>query len=157
MKIEFYKHNLNQEDKEELLKVLDSLFLTTGEWTRSFENKFADLLEVPYVVGLSSCTHALELALKYYGIGKGDEVITTPMSFIATANAIEYCRAKPVFVDVEPETGNMDANQIEKKICSKTKAILPVHLYGHMCDMERISQIAKKKQFKDHRGLCSCY
>lgn len=144
MKIDFYKHNLSSKDKAEVRKVLDGLFLTTGEWTKTFEKKLASYLDVPYVVGLSSGTAALELCLQYYGIGPGDEVITTPLSFIATANAIEVCGAKPVFVDVEPRTGNMDATLIEDKITTRTKAILPVHLYGQLCDMQFINEIAKR-------------
>ena len=79
-----------------------------------------------------------------YGIGPGDEVITTPMTFIATANAVIHAGATPVFVDVEPETGNINANLIENAITSRTKAILPVHLYGQMCDMKKIRKIADK-------------
>ncbi len=80
----------------------------------------------------------------HYKIGAGDEVITTPMTFIATANTVEYCGATPVFVDVEPETGNMDASLLEKAITPRTKAIIPVHLYGQMCDMKKIREIADK-------------
>jgi UDP-4-amino-4-deoxy-L-arabinose-oxoglutarate aminotransferase len=95
-------------------------------------------------VGVTSCTAALHLSLLAYGIGRGDEVITTPMTFIATANAVLHVGAKPVFVDVEPETGNINADLIEDTVTSKTKAILPVHLYGQMCDMRKIRRIADK-------------
>jgi len=146
MKIEFYKHNIDQKDKDELVKVLDSLFLTTGDWTHEFERKFSAYTGIGYTTAVSSCTNALELALKHYGIQPGDEVITTPMSFIATANAIEYCGAKPIFVDVEPDTGNIDVDLIEAAITEKTRAIIPVHLYGHMCDMEKIADIAGRNE-----------
>src|SRR3990167_763441 len=122
MKIEFYRHNLSEEDKQEARKVLDSLFLTTGAWTKTFEAKFARYLNIPHVIGLTSATNALEVVLHYIGIKEGDEVITTPMSFIATANAVETCRGKPVFVDAESSTGNINADLIEKAITKRTKA-----------------------------------
>lgn len=143
-KIEFYRHNLTATDIREVNKVLNSIFLTTGNSVKQFETDFAKYLQAKYAVGVSSCTEALFLCLKYMGIGEGDEVITTPMTFMATANAILYCGAKPVFVDVEESTGNIDANLIEKAITKKTKAIIPVHLYGQMCDMKKINIIAKK-------------
>ncbi len=147
-KIEFYKHNLDSNDKKEVIKILNSTFLTTGEEVKEFEKKFAKYFKTEYCIGVTSCTEALFLSLKGLGIGKGDEVITTPMSFIASSNAIEYCRAKPVFVDVEENTGNINADLIEKAVSSKTKAILVVHLYGQMCDMKKISKIARKYKLK---------
>jgi dTDP-4-amino-4,6-dideoxygalactose transaminase len=143
-KIEFFRHNINSEDIRQCNKVLKSIFLTTGKLTRLVEEKLAGYLHSDYSVGVSSCTDALFLSLKYFNIGPGDEVITTPLSFVSTANVIEHCGAKPVFVDVEPETGNIDASRIEKAITKKTKAIIPVHLYGQMCDMKAIKKIASK-------------
>lgn len=156
MKVDFYKHNLTDEDKQECMKVLDSLFLTTGSVVGEFEEKFARYVGSKYAVGVNSCTDALFIALKYYGVTRGDEVITTPMSFIATADAIEYCGATPVFVDVEPTTGNIDAALIEKKITSKTKAIIPVHLYGQMCDMRKIRRIADIHDLKIIEDSAHC-
>lgn len=156
MKVEFYQHNLSEKDKEEVLKVLDSLFLTTGDWTKTFEEKFAKYLGSKYVVGVTSCTNALEMGLKYFNVIKGDEVITTPMSFIATANAVEYCEAKPVFVDVEQATGNINADLIEEAITSKTKAVLVVHLYGQMCDMKKIKKIADKHNLRIIEDAAHC-
>lgn len=156
MKVEFYKHNLNAEDKRECMKVLDSLFLTTGSVVAEFEEKFARYVGSKFAVGVNSCTDALFIALKYYGITRGDEVITTPMSFIATSDVIEYCGATPVFVDVESTTGNIDAELIEKKITSKTRAILPVHLYGQMCDMKKIRAIADKHNLKVIEDSAHC-
>jgi len=155
-KIEFYKHNLSAKDKKECLKVLNSLFLTTGEEVKLFEKKFAKYLGIKYVIGVTSCTDALFLALKCIGIKKGDEVVTTPLSFISTANAIEYCDAKPIFVDVEESTGNIDADLIEKAITNKTKAILVVHLYGQMCDMRRVREIADKHKLKIIEDCAHC-
>ncbi len=156
MKVEFCRHNLDEKDKQEVRKALDSIFLTTGEWTRLFEEKFAAYLGCNHVVGVSSCTSALELALKYFDIGPGDEVITTPMSFIATANAVEYCRATPVFVDVEADTGNLNADLIEAAITPRTKAILPVHLYGQMCDMRKTADIACRHGLKIIEDCAHC-
>ncbi len=156
MKIEFYRHNLTEEDKDECRKVLDSLFLTTGGTVKEFETKFATYLGANHAIAVTSCTAALHLALQYFNIGPGDEVITTPMTFIATANTIEYCGAKPVFVDVEPDTGNMDAEKIEAAITPKTKAIVPVHLYGQMCDMAKIKAIADKYTLKVIEDAAHC-
>jgi len=144
MKVDFFKHNLEKKDIENVNKVLNSLFLTTGETVGEFENKLAKYLGVKYAVGLTSCTAALHLSLLAYGIDKDNEVITSPMSFISTANAIEFTGAKPVFVDVEKNTGNINADLIEKAITKKTKAIIPVHLYGQLCDMKKIQKIANK-------------
>lgn len=155
-KIEFFRHNLSKKDKEECLKVLGSIFLTTGEVVKEFEHKFASYLKAKYAVGVSSCTDALLLALKYLGIKEGDEVITTVLTFAATSNAIEYCGAKPVFVDVESNTGNIDADLIEKAVTPRTKAILVVHLYGLMCDMKKIRKIAKKYNLKIIEDAAHC-
>jgi len=144
MEIEFYKHSIGQKDIDNVVKVLNSLFLTTGETVKEFEERFSQYLGCKYTVGVTSCTAALHLSLLAYGVGSGDEVITTPMTFIATANSIIHAGATPVFVDVEPETANINADLIENAITSRTKAILPVHLYGQMCDVKRIREIADK-------------
>ncbi len=144
MKIDFYKHNISGDDINNVVQVLNSLFLTTGDVVKEFETRFSDYLNCSYTVGVTSCTAALHLSMLALGIKAGDEVITTPMTFIASANAILYVGATPVFVDVEPDTGNLDANLIEKAITPKTKAILPVHLYGQMCDMKKIKEIADR-------------
>lgn len=148
MKVEFYKHNLGSQEINGATKVLKSLFLTTGKYVDMFEKDFAYYLQTPYAVGLKSCTAALHLSLLAAGVGRGDEVITTPMSFVATANAIGMAGGIPVFVDVEKDTGNIDANLIEKAVTEETKAILPVHLYGQMVDMKKILSIAKKHNLK---------
>ncbi len=156
MKVEFYKHNLEEDDKKECLSVLNSLFLTTGETVKTFENKLAGYLGAKYAIGVTSCTDALFLCLKCLNVGAGDEIITTPLSFIATANSVEYCGARPVFVDVEKETGNINVNLIEAAITSKTKAILVVHLYGQMCDMKAIKKIADKHNLKIIEDCAHC-
>ena len=145
MKVEFYKHSISQKDIDNVVKVLNSLFLTTGAVVEEFENRFSEYLAFKYTVGVTSCTAALHLSLLACGIGPGDEVITTPMTFIATANSIIQAGATPVFIDVEPETGNIDSDLIERAITTKTKVIMPVHLHGQMCDMRKIKEIADSR------------
>ena len=146
-KIEFFRHNIDERDIARVKAVLTSLFLTTGGEVAEFERKFSAYTGIGHTVGLTSCTAALHLSLLALGIGRGDEVITTPMSFCATSNSVIHAGARPVFVDVEPDTGNIDAALIEKAVTPRTKAIIPVHLYGQMCDMKKIREIA------DRRGL----
>ncbi len=142
MKVDFYKHNISDIEKENVLTTLDSVFLTKGPKTKEFETKFSKYLGCGFCVGTSSWSMGSLITLKALGIGEGDEVITTPLTFIATANTIIQAGAKPVFVDVEKETGNIDANKIQSAITKRTKAIMPVHLYGQMCDMIKIDKIA---------------
>jgi dTDP-4-amino-4,6-dideoxygalactose transaminase len=143
-RIEFFRHNINKKDIGRVTRVLKSIFLTTGAEVGEFEQKFSRYTGIKYTSGLTSCTAALHLSLISLGIGPGDEVVTTPMSFCATANAILHAGANPVFVDVEEETGNLNAELLEASITEKTKAVIPVHLYGQMCDMRKIRSIASK-------------
>jgi dTDP-4-amino-4,6-dideoxygalactose transaminase len=147
-KIEFFKHSINEEDINNVNRILRSIFLTTGEEVSRFEEEFSSYTGIKHTIGLTSCTAALHLSLIALGIGQGDEVITTPMSFCATANAIIQAGARPVFVDVEEETGNINAELIESVITERTKGIIPVHLYGQMCDMKRLREIAEKYRLK---------
>lgn len=142
-RVEFYRHALTEEDIAAATEVLRSVFLTTGPKTAAFERAFAEYLGVDHVVGLTSCTSALFLALTALDIGPGDEVITTPMTFIATANAIIHTGATPVLVDVDPTTGNISAEQIDRAMTPRTRAIVPVHLYGLMADMRTIQARAQ--------------
>ena len=144
MKIEFYKHSIDETDIRRVEEILKTIFLTTGEVVHDFENSLGAYLDANNIVGVTSCTAALHLCLLAWGIAKGDEVITTPMSFCATSNAILHAGATPIFVDVEEETGNINVDLIKSKITEKTKAIIPVHLYGQMCDMRGIRKIADK-------------
>ncbi|HEX67858.1 MAG TPA: DegT/DnrJ/EryC1/StrS family aminotransferase, partial [bacterium] len=123
--------------------VKESRFVS-GKEVKEFEEKFAEYCGVKYACAVNSGTSALILALKACGIGKGDEVITTPFTFIATVEAILWVGAKPVFVDIHPEYLTIDAGKIEDAITSKTRAIIPVHLYGEICDMEKIEEIARR-------------
>ena len=143
-RIEFFRHGIDESDIGRANNVLRSIFLTTGKQVEEFEQDFSRYTGKAYTVGLTSCTAALHLSLLALGIGPGDEVITTPMSFCATANAILHAGARPVFIDVEEETGNLNADLLESAITERTKAVLPVHLYGQMCDMKKIRHIADK-------------
>jgi perosamine synthetase len=115
-----------------------------GRYVDEFENKFSQYCGAKYGVTSSNGTTSLHLALASLGLKKGEEVIVPAFTMISPVFAIVYCRAKPVLVDAEPDTLNMDVSQIEEKITDKTKAILPVHIYGHPCDMDPIKKIARK-------------
>jgi dTDP-4-amino-4,6-dideoxygalactose transaminase len=124
--------------------VLNSCQFTLGDEVAAFEEEFASYCGSKYGVGVNSGTSALHLALLAAGIGPGDEVITVPFTFVATVAAIHYTGAKTVFVDIDPRTYTMDARAIEAAITSRTKAIIPVHLYGLPVEMDPILEIAKK-------------
>lgn len=135
---------INEDEINEVVKVLKSGELTQGRWVEELEGDFAKFTNTKFAVATSNGTTALHLALLALGIGEGDEVITTPFTFIASSNSILYTGAKPVLVDIDPKTFNIDPDKIEEKITAKTRAILPVHLFGLPADMERILKIAKK-------------
>ena len=148
MKVEFYRHNLDEEDIARLVEVCRGVFLTTGQDVKRFEETFAAYLGVKHAVGVTSCTAGLHIALLAVGVGPGDEVIIPPMTFAATANVVLHTGATPVFVDVEPETGLISADAVERAITPRTKAIIPVHLYGAMADMRRLKAIADRHSLK---------
>lgn len=156
MQIPFFQHDLGKEELDEIAKVFSGPILTTGETVAIFEREFASYLNCRHAIGVTSCTAALHIALLATGIQPGDEVITTPMTFVATSTAIIQAGAKPVFVDVEPDTGNLDTEKIEAAITSKTRAIVPVHLYGLMCDMQKIRMIADKYNLKVIEDSAHC-
>ena len=138
--------------EQEIAEVVDSLrsgWLTTGPKTKRFERDFAEFLgEEIEAISVNSATSGLHLALEALGIGPGDEVITTPYTFTATAEVIRYLGANPVFVDINPETLNIDSAKIEAAITPHTKAIIPVHVAGLACDMASILKIARKRGLK---------
>ena len=144
MKIEFFKHNITEGDITATGEVMKSIFITTGPKVAEFEKIFAEYLSIPEAVGLTSCTGALHLALLRHGVGPGDEVITTPMTFVATATAILQAGATPVFVDVCPKSGMILPETVKAAITERTKAILAVHLYGRMADMVGLSKVAQE-------------
>jgi dTDP-4-amino-4,6-dideoxygalactose transaminase len=125
-------------------RVLESGWFILGEELKRFEKEFSSYIGVKYGIGVNSGSDALYLAIKTLGIGIGDEVVTVSHTFISTVDAIVRNGAKPVFVDIDPETYTMDVSQIEKKITERTKAIIPVHLYGHPADMDPIMEITEK-------------
>lgn len=125
------------------MEALNDTILTTGKRVAELEAGLSRLVGTQEAVALDSCTGALHLALLALGVGPGDEVITTPLSFVASAASIAMAGARPVFVDVDPQTGNIDPAQVEGAITPSTRAILPVHLYGLMCDMRALSSIAE--------------
>lgn len=148
MKVDFYRHNVGKEELNGIEGVINTPFLTSGPRTAEFEKQMADYLGVPYCLGVTSCTAGLFLALKALGVGPGDEVIVPAMTFIATANVVLHCNAKPVIVDVEAKTGLIDPEAVRGAITSKTKAIIPVHLYGQLADMKELRKIADAHNLK---------
>jgi len=142
----FHQPWLDKDEEREVIATLRSGWLTTGAKTREFERRFAEYIGCKHAIGLNSCTAGLHLALAALGVGPGDEVITTPITFAATVNVIFHLGAKPVFVDVEPGTLNISAEQLQSRVTEKTKAIVPVHLYGQPCDMDRIMQVARSRK-----------
>lgn len=136
--------NIGSEIKTSINQVLESGQYVLGPEVNLLESDIARYLNIKYTVGLASGTDALHLALLASGIGNGDEVITSPFTFIATCEAIKYCGAVPVFVDIDPRTYNINPNNIEEKITKKTRAIIPVHMYGQAAEMEPVLEIARK-------------
>jgi len=136
--------DVKEEIFEMMSQILESSHYILGPKVQEFEKKVAAYMGTDAALGVASGTDALHLSLEALGVGDGDEVITTPFTFFATAEAIIYTGARPVFVDIEPGTFTMDCSKIEERITPKTKAILPVHLFGHPADMEKIMDIAAR-------------
>ncbi len=136
------KPQIGIEEKNAVMKVLELGIIAEGPKVSEFEKSFAQFLGVKYCIAVNSGTAALHVSLLAHQIGKGDEVITSPFTFIASANSILFTGARPVFADIEEDTFNINPDKILEKITSRTKAILPVHLYGHPADMKAISEIA---------------
>lgn len=141
-----------EEDIDEVVDTLRSNWITTGRKAERFERRFAEYVNAPAALAVSSCTGALHASLLAFGIGPGDIVITTPMTFCATVNVIEHCGARPLLVDVEPETLTIDPNQIEGAVTrlrksetsSRIRAVIPVHIYGQPCEMDSIRELSRR-------------
>jgi UDP-4-amino-4-deoxy-L-arabinose-oxoglutarate aminotransferase len=152
-RVEFYRHQLGADEAAAWRGVLDTLFLTLGPQVASFESELGAFLvrdradrTPPHVVGTSSCSIGMLLALKALDVGPGDEVITTPMTFASTANAILHAGGTPVLADVERSTGLLDPSAVAAAITARTKGILPVHLYGQLADMKALRVLADRHQ-----------
>ncbi|MBN2072169.1 MAG: DegT/DnrJ/EryC1/StrS family aminotransferase [Candidatus Krumholzibacteriota bacterium] len=143
-KVEFFRHSVGEEEIARVGGVLRSLFLTTGNEVAEFESTLASYLDLPFTAAVTSCTAAMQLALLAGGVGPGDEVITTPLTFIGSVNAILMTGATPVLADIDRSTGNIDPAAVASAVTGRTRAILPVHLYGQMCDMEALRAIADR-------------
>ena len=142
--IPYGKQTIEQDDIQAVVDVLKSDFLTTGPKIAEFEQTVADYVGAKYAVAISNGTSALHAACFAAGIRPGDEVITTPLTFAASANCVLYCGGTPVFADVDPKTYNIDPEDIRGKITDRTKAIIAVHLAGQPCDMDAIHSIARE-------------
>lgn len=146
--INIAKPIISDEEIEAVTEVLKSGMLAQGSKVEQFQNEFSDYVEAKHGIATSSGTTALHTALVAAGVEKGDEVITTPFTFAATSNSILYSNATPIYSDINPKTFNLDPEKIEEKITDKTKAILPVHLYGQPADLDPILEIAEKHELK---------
>jgi len=135
---------LGDEEINEVIDTLRSDWITTGPKAKPFEQEFAEFTGAPAALAVSSATDAMQVGLATLGIGPGDEVITTPMTFCSTVHVIEHQGARPVLVDVEPDTLTIDPEQVKRAITPRTKAILPVHLYGHPCAMSELLDLAQR-------------
>ncbi|MFX1502971.1 MAG: UDP-4-amino-4,6-dideoxy-N-acetyl-beta-L-altrosamine transaminase [Promethearchaeota archaeon] len=135
---------LNEKEINEVIDTLKSVWITTGPKMERFENKFREYIGSKYAVAVNSGTAALHISTSCININPGDEVITTPLTFVASANCVVYRGGTPIFADIKKDTYNIDPNEIRKKITSKTKAIIPVHFAGQPCDMDEIYEIASE-------------
>ena len=155
--ISIAKPDIGDEEKEAVMQVLSSGMIAEGKRVAEFEGAFAEYAGVDHCVAVNSGTAALHAAILAHGIGKGHEVITTSFSFIATGNSILYTGAKPVFVDIEAETFNIDTELIEDSITKNTKALMPVHLYGHPAEMKAIMDIAEDHDLVVIEDACQAH
>lgn len=154
-RIPLFDLNFDNAEEKAVVNTLRERWISAGPKTSEFENKFASILKASYAVAMANCTAALHLAVKLTGVMPGDEVICPSLTFVATANAVHYVNAKPVFADIKShEDLTIDPQEIEKKITKKTKAVIVMHYGGFACDMERIMAIAKKFGLKVIEDAC---
>ena len=143
--LDFASPCLGPEERDEVMDALAARWITTGPRTFRFEREFAALVGAPHALALNSCTGALHVALAALGVGPGDEVITTPLTFCATVNTIEHVGARPVLVDVEPDTLQISPAAAEAAVTERTRVLLPVHYAGHPCDMDALCGLARAR------------
>ena len=146
--IPVFKPSLGEPEITALEEIFKTGWIGMGPKTTEFENNFASYVGAEYAIGVNSATAALHLSCLALGIGAGDEVLVPTVTFVSTAHAVSYCGAVPVFVDVEADTLNIDTKDLERKVTSKTRAIIPVHYGGHACRMDKIWKIAAKHGLK---------
>jgi dTDP-4-amino-4,6-dideoxygalactose transaminase len=167
MNLQAQYQDIKKEVDEAITKVLAAGTYILGPQVAALEEEIASYCGTAYGIGVASGTDALLIALMSLGVEPGDEVITTPYTFFASAEVISWLGATPVFVDIDPKTYNIDVNKIEKKITEKTKAILPVHIFGQIADMDKILDLAGKYRLvviedccsaRSYRGnICGCF
>ena len=157
MKISLSKMYVDDQIHKVVLDVLDSGRYINGQNLKSFEEEFAELCSTKYAVGVSSGTSAILLSLMALGIGERDEVIVPSHTFIATASPAKFLRATIVYADIDPETYTIDPAEVQRKISPRTKAIIPVHLYGHPCDMDPINELAKAHNIYVIEDACQAH
>ena len=146
--IPFHRPLIDESEINAVIECLRSGWLTTGQRAMEFEKKFAEYIGAPHAVACNSCTAGMHLALAALGIGPGDEVITTPYTFVATCEAIQYLGARPVFVDVDPQTLNMNPELLQSALTERTRAIVPVHFAGHPVEMATVMNFARRHNLK---------
>ena len=156
MAVEFYRHALREEDVAAVAAVLRGTFLTTGPACREVERLLAAYLGVPHVLTTSSCTAALEVALRAFGVGPGDEVIVPAFTFVATATAVLHAGATPVLADVEADTGCLGAAGVLRALSPRTRCVVPVHLYGQMADLEAIRAVLGRRPVRVLEDAAHC-
>jgi len=155
--INMAKPQIGEDEKKAVMEVMDSGIIASGPRTKAFEEAFASMCTTKHAIATTSGTTALHIAMLAHKIGPGDEVITSAFTFIASGNSVLFVGARPVFIDIDPRTFNLDVTKIEAAITPKTKAILPVHLFGLSCDMDAIMAIAKKHNLAVIEDACQSH
>ncbi|MEA2071152.1 MAG: DegT/DnrJ/EryC1/StrS family aminotransferase [Asgard group archaeon] len=155
--IKFVDPPIGEDEQKAVAEVLASKYLAEGPVAREFEKEFSEFVGSKHVITTTNGTTALHLGLEALGIKPGEEIITTPFTFIASSNSILFNGAIPIFVDIDPETYNLDPTKIEEKITDKTKAIMPVHIFGNPCDMKAINDIAEDNELLIIEDACQAH
>ncbi len=155
--IQIAKPIIGEEEKRAVIEVLESGFISSGKKVEEFEQKFAEYIGAKHAIATTSGTTALKVVLMAHGVSPGDEVLVPSLTFGATASPVLFCGAKPVFADIDPDTFNISPKSIQEKITSKTKAIIPVHLFGLPCDMKAITEIARDKNLILIEDACQAH